>query len=125
MSPTATQFATLRQDVAVERRVDARAVLDTVARVTGVEPCTLLGHCRTLRIMQARQLAMWLVRTRIGATLAEVGTLFEVHHTAVLHNCKLVADLLQSDRQLVALLTQIETRLDHYRHQARHHDQHN
>lgn len=66
------------------------AVTTIVARVAalyGVDVEAIFSRARTKTVAEARLVAMWAARLRLGWSFPELGRAFERDHTTVLANC--------------------------------------
>jgi chromosomal replication initiator protein len=73
-------------------------VLDVTARYHGISVAELVGPRRNARLMQARQIAMYLAREVTMASLPQIGEAFGGRaHSTVLHSCNKVAEDMQYD----------------------------
>ncbi|OGK30012.1 hypothetical protein A3I56_00315 [Candidatus Roizmanbacteria bacterium RIFCSPLOWO2_02_FULL_43_10] len=93
-----------------------RAALDriiaTVADYYRLDTSEILGHSRTQRRVEARQIVMWLMRTRSTASFPEIGVLMDRHHSTILHGCAKIERLIKRDAELREDLRRIQVRLD-------------
>lgn len=67
------------------QRQQAQAILREVARAWSVQVDDLLARRRDQYIVPARQVAMYLVRERVGLSLLDLGKLFGRDHTTIKH----------------------------------------
>jgi chromosomal replication initiator protein len=68
---------------------------------------TMLGKTRNREIVRPRQIAMYFAKNHTNASLSHIGNLFgKKDHTTVLYACKVISDLMETDR---AFKTQVET----------------
>jgi len=75
------------------------AVLDAVARGSGIDRKTLVGPGQRRPAVRARHLVMYLIRELCpGTSLQAIGCLLDRDHTTVLYGCRRAAVLLRRDR---------------------------
>ena len=87
-------------------------ILKVVCGYFKMNPDVLNTKSRKREIVQARQLAMYFAKNLTNSSLAVIGAqIGNRDHSTVLHACKTVADLLQTDKQLKAIYDEIETKL--------------
>lgn len=87
-------------------------ILKVVCGHFKMNPDVLNTKSRKREIVQARQLAMYFAKNLTNSSLAVIGSqIGNRDHSTVLHACKTVADLLQTDKQLKAIYDEIETKL--------------
>ena len=87
-------------------------ILKVVCGHFKMNPDVLNTQSRKREIVQARQLAMYFAKNLTNSSLAVIGMqIGNRDHSTVLHACKTVADLLQTDKQLKAIYDEIETKL--------------
>ncbi|MCQ2973514.1 MAG: chromosomal replication initiator protein DnaA [Bacteroidales bacterium] len=87
-------------------------ILKVVCNYFKMTPEILNTKSRKREIVQARQLAMYFAKTLTTNSLAVIGMqIGNRDHSTVLHACKTIEDLLQTDKQLKAIYDEIETKL--------------
>lgn len=62
-----------------------RAWLELVARQLGTTHDELVGRVRTRHVVEARQVAMYILRRETGMSFPEIGNLFGRDHSTVVH----------------------------------------
>lgn len=75
-------------------------ILAAVAGSFGLQVPVLTGQSRTRVAVRARQIAMYLIRERLGLSYPEVGRLFSRDHTTVLYAVRKIRADLETDLQL-------------------------
>ncbi len=76
-------------------------VLQAVADVFGLSPEELLGRSRSRDVALPRQVAMYLIREEVNASLPQIGeALGGRDHTTVMYACEKVADMIERDDRL-------------------------
>ena len=69
----------------------------------------LLSKTRKRQIVQARQIAMYLCKQHTKSPLTVIGSsIGGRNHATVLHSCKAVADMIDTDKQFKAQMEEIE-----------------
>jgi chromosomal replication initiator protein len=87
-------------------------ILDVVAAYYGLRANDLRGPSRQRQVARARQVAMYLVRTHLHASLPEIGrAVGDRDHTTVLASVRKIAELLQSDAGVQAVVNKLATSL--------------
>lgn len=87
-------------------------VLKAVADVFGLSSEDLLGRNRSRDISLPRQVAMYLMREEVNASLPQIGeALGGRDHTTVMYACEKVADLIERDDRFRRQVLQIRERL--------------
>ena len=87
-------------------------ILDVVAAYYGLRANDLRGPSRQRQVARARQVAMYLVRTHLHASLPEIGrAVGDRDHTTVLASVRKIAELLQSDAGVQAVIHKLATSL--------------
>ena len=103
-SPITIDFArdSLRDLLALqEKQVTIENIQKTVAEYYGIGVMDMLSPKRSRSIARPRQVAMALAKELTSHSLPEIGDKFGGRdHTTVLHACKKVAELRQSDRRI-------------------------
>ena len=104
-------FAAKDEAVAMAFRTDLKPADTIVAAgaVFGVTREELLGSERTRLFVQARHVAMYLLRTDLGMSLPEIGERLNRDHTTVLHACRKVEEKLKREPTLWALVDKIRS----------------
>jgi len=89
-------------------RVSAQDILDITARELGVPVTLLLGSERSRKVVYARQMAMFLCRTLLGASFPELGRLFgNKDHSTVMYAVKKIHQLQQNNHGTNELVTRL------------------
>ena len=86
--------------------------METVCTYFGLDAERLLSPDRSARVVLPRQVAMHLMRSEAGASLPQIGqALGGRDHTTILHGCKKITDLLETDDGLRRQVAAIRERL--------------
>jgi chromosomal replication initiator protein len=92
--------------------LEPRQVLMAVASVFGLSPEELLGRSRSRDVALPRQVAMYLMREEVNASLPQIGEVLGGRdHTTVMYACEKVADLIERDDRLRRQVLQIREQL--------------
>ncbi len=104
MAQQALKHLTLGQ----ERRITMEAILKATADRFGLQPSQLKQRTNAQRIAYPRQIAMYLIKDLISASLPEIGRYFGgKHHTTVLHSIQKIDELRRQKPDLHNLLDSI------------------
>jgi chromosomal replication initiator protein len=88
-----------------ERQVNIEAIQQVVAEEFRLRPADLKVRNNSRKVVYPRQLAMFLCRELIGASLPEIGRAFGgKHHTTVLHSVGKIQERKKTDKELNRLL---------------------
>ncbi|MBI4926503.1 MAG: chromosomal replication initiator protein DnaA [Anaerolineae bacterium] len=112
--PLTTQLVqTALADLLPQRsNLETVQVIDAVASVFGVSADDLTGRSRTRDVALPRQVAMYLMREEVNASLPQIGeALGGRDHTTVMYACEKVADMIERDDRLRRQLIAIRERL--------------
>jgi chromosomal replication initiator protein len=92
--------------------LEPRQVLKAVAEVFGLTTADLLGRSRSRDVALPRQVAMYLMREEVNASLPQIGeALGGRDHTTVMYACEKVADMIERDDRLRRQVLQIREQL--------------
>jgi chromosomal replication initiator protein len=84
----------------------------TVCDYFGLEMGTLQSKTRKREIVQARQIAMYFSKSLTNSSLSTIGAkIGKKDHATVLHACKTINNLLETDKELKVQMREIETQL--------------
>lgn len=87
-------------------------IINVVANVFGISTEELLGRSRSRDVALPRQVAMYLMREEVNASLPQIGeALGGRDHTTVMYACEKVADMIERDDRLRRQVIQIRERL--------------
>ncbi len=87
-------------------------IVEAVALHFSVEINALQGRSRSRAIARPRQIAMYLIREEIGASLPQIGAILGGRdHTTVLYGCERIADLIEEDTDLRRQVITLRQRL--------------
>lgn len=89
--------------------LDWRQIMEKVCKKFDVQPTSVLENNRKPEIAMARQISMYLCRSRLGISLAELGSLFGgKDHSTVLHSVKKIEKMRFTDKVTHNLLAELE-----------------
>ncbi len=112
--PLSTQLVqTALADLLPQRgSLEPLQVLKAVAEVFGLSPDELLGRSRSRDVALPRQVAMYLMREEVNASLPQIGEVLGGRdHTTVMYACEKVADLIERDDRLRRQVLRIREQL--------------
>jgi chromosomal replication initiator protein len=103
----------LKVYVQVHRKeISIDLIKQVVCDTLGVAPESFASQRRTREIAQARQIAMFLSKKHTKAPLTAIGAAIGgKNHATVLHSCKQVANLMETDRAFRLQMEEIERRV--------------
>lgn len=94
-------------------KIPAVRICSLVEARYGLKPGTL-RHSRTKEraIAQPRQIAMYLIRERTWASFHDIGRLFRMHYTTVIHSVRKVAESREEQESLANFLRDLNGEID-------------
>jgi chromosomal replication initiator protein len=96
----------------VKREISIDYIQKVVSDYFKLDLDTLRSKSRKRNIVQARQLAMFFAKKYTKASLANIGSqIGDRDHATVLHACKTVDNLLETDKQFKAFFEDINNKL--------------
>ena len=91
----------------------AEVIIDEVAKSYSIEKETLIGQGRESKVLQARQVAMYLIRTMIKMPLKEIGEKFGGRDHSTVHNSiQKIESSIKKDRLLDDIIKDIKTNIN-------------
>lgn len=93
------------------REVTVESIVELVCALTGVTREGLVSVGRTRVVAQARQIAMYLCRKYTKVSLAGIGAAFGKNHATVLHACKAVSNMIETDKSMAQLVDKMQGQL--------------
>lgn len=91
-----------------DRRVSMDAIIRAVAERFNLQPSQLKQKSNARNIARPRQIAMYIIKELVGASLPEIGRAFGgKHHTTVLHSIQTIEELRSKDADLNRLIHSI------------------
>lgn len=95
-----------------ENKQSIKSIVDTVCKYFGVTSEQMQSASRKREIVQARQIAMFFANKLTEETLTTIGTTIgNRNHATVLHACKTVSDLAETDKQFRRCVEELEEQL--------------
>lgn len=92
--------------------LSAQEIVSRVARVSGIDECRIYGTGRTAELVAARNVAIFLIKIKLGLTLKSIGRLFDKDHTTVIHALKYVKESAETGYYpVVELLRRLDERV--------------
>jgi len=83
-----------------------------VFNVTGYDMAALTNRNRSRRVLYPRQIIAYLLRHYYGYTFKAIGTLFNQHHTSVMHSISNIETMVSiNDPIITILIAKINTEL--------------
>jgi chromosomal replication initiator protein len=96
-----------------EEKQNIQSILDTVCQYFGVTSDQMQSSSRKREIVQARQIAMYFASKLTEETLTTIGTTIgKRNHATVLHACKTVSDLIDTDKHFRHSIEELEQKLN-------------
>lgn len=95
-----------------QKEITIDAIKSVVCDCLGVTAESFNSTRRTREIAQARQIAMYLSKKYTKAPLAAIGSMIGgKNHATVLHSCKQITNLIETDKAFKAQMEEIERRI--------------
>lgn len=92
-----------------QREITIEHIQQVVCDFLGLDPKRFNSSERTREIAQARQIAMYLSKQHTKAPLTAIGAAIGGrNHATVLHSCKAVSNLMETDKQFRRQVEEIE-----------------
>ena len=87
-------------------------VVRRVSEVTLISEKDIVGQSRKKELVEARQIASYLGREILGASLSSIGIYFGGRdHTTILHGCKNIEEKIKSERRIKQIVESIKNEL--------------
>lgn len=94
------------------RDITVESIIELTCDMLKVEKNILLSNKRTREVAQARQIAMYLCKQHTKASLSGIGlAVGGKNHATVLHACKTISNLMETDKIIRGLVESIEKKL--------------
>jgi chromosomal replication initiator protein len=95
-----------------EKELNITSIVDVVCQFFGITKEQMQSASRKREIVQARQVAMFFANKLTEETLTTIGTTIgNRNHATVLHACKTVTDLMETDKQFRRNVEELEQKL--------------
>ena len=103
----------MRDIVKIEtREITVESIIDLTCATLKIDKSVLLSSKRTREVAQARQIAMYLCKQHTKTPLAGIGAaLGGKNHATVLHACKTIPNLIETDKIIRQQVEEIERQL--------------
>ncbi len=96
------------------KEVTVESILELVCSVMGVTVDDVISKRKTREIASARQVAMFICKQRTKSTLKSIGGAFGGRtHATVMHACRTVPNLIETDKILKSQVEEIERKLQY------------
>lgn len=76
-------------------------IIELVCEKTGLTRRELMAKDRSRRVVEARQICMYMIRKYTNMTLTAIGRAFNRDHTTIIHACEQINYLLEVDKNTV------------------------
>lgn len=98
-------------DVAQARAVTPARIIQLVSETTGVHFKSMAAKDRHRNLVDARIIAMWLIRNMTRHSLLEIGRMFNRDHTTVIHSLRTLENLMETDPAMRTFVEGIKERI--------------
>jgi chromosomal replication initiator protein len=96
-----------------EKEQSVKSIRDLVCTTLNVSVENLISNSRKREIVQARQIAMYFAKKYTKDSLTNIGNVIgKRNHATVLHACKTVQDLIETDKSFRHTIEEIEIKLN-------------
>jgi len=87
-------------------------VVSRVSEITSISEREIVGKSRKKELVEARQIAAYLGREILGASLSSIGIYFGGRdHTTILHACKNIEEKMKSENRIKQLVESIKNEI--------------
>ena len=87
-------------------------VVRRVSEITSISEREIVGKSRKKELVEARQIAAYLGREILGASLSSIGIYFGGRdHTTILHACKNIEEKMKSENRIKQLVESIKNEI--------------
>jgi chromosomal replication initiator protein len=95
-----------------QKELSVDYIQKTVCEYYGLDMDSLQSKTRKREIVQARQVAMYFSKNLTNSSLSAIGSkIGKKDHATVLHACKTISNLIETDRDLKSQIREIESQL--------------
>ena len=95
-----------------QKELSVDYIQQTVCEYYGLELEILQSKTRKREIVQARQIAMYFSKNLTNSSLSAIGSkIGKKDHATVLHACKTISNLIETDRDIKSQIREIEAQL--------------
>ena len=92
-----------------QKEISVNRITEIVCEYFDIDPKDFNSQKRTREVAQARQVAMYLAKQHTKLPLASIGSAIGGrHHATVLHSCKSVSNIMETDKTFKAQIEEIE-----------------
>ena len=96
-----------------EKEQTVKSIRDLVCTTLNISAENLISNSRKREIVQARQIAMYFAKKYTKDSLTNIGNVIgKRNHATVLHACKTVQDLIETDKNFRRTIEEIENQLN-------------
>ena len=86
-------------------------IIARIADYYNITPEEVVGKGKTTNVVNARQMAIYLIRKLTGLTLEQIGEAMNRDHSTVLHSIRKVEELLKSDPTMAGVIRDITSNI--------------
>ncbi len=90
----------------------ADVILEETAKFYGISKETILTTSRKANIILARQVSMYIIRSMTNLSLPEIGKIYDMHHTTVMHSIDKIENALKTDKALADVIKDIKANIN-------------
>ncbi|MCD7757743.1 MAG: chromosomal replication initiator protein DnaA [Clostridiales bacterium] len=90
----------------------ADVILEETAKFYGISKETILSTSRKSNILLARQVSMYIIRSMTNLSLPEIGKIYDMHHTTVMHSIDKIENALKTDKALADVIKDIKANIN-------------
>jgi hypothetical protein len=98
-----------RSSYKAPNEIKVESIQKMTARYFNVDLKKLKSHVRDQKIVLARHLAVYLIRSKLLLSYKEIGSYFgEIDHSTVMHACQKIRRLLEKDLNIKAIIQELD-----------------
>ena len=86
-------------------------IIEETARFYSITPEDIRGKNRSKNVALARQIAIYIIRTRANLSLTDIGSIFERDHTTVLHSVNKIEQDIKTDPEFAKIIKDITSNI--------------
>ncbi|MCD8335408.1 MAG: chromosomal replication initiator protein DnaA [Clostridiales bacterium] len=87
-------------------------ILEETAKFYGISKEAILTTSRKSNIIRARQVSMYIIRSMTSLSLPEIGKIYDMHHTTVMHSIDKIENSLKTDKALADVIKDIKANIN-------------
>nr|HPG55941.1 helix-turn-helix domain-containing protein [Candidatus Enterocola sp.] len=96
-----------------DKQITVQSIRDVVCNYFQISVNSLISESRKREVVQARQIAMYFAKQMTKDSLTSIGNVIgKRNHATVLHACKTVKDLIDTDKSFRYSIEEIERKLN-------------